>query len=185
MINELDAKFAATESLHGTISGKKDLTAELSPTGVLSGVVIDNDDSINVIITTPEELKASLTIPNGGGGGAGKDGKSAYEIAVDNGFNGTVAEWLKSLQGAKGERGVKGDKGDPGKDGHDATVDLTPYARKSELITEERIVELIGANSVTQEILDAAVNQAIRAYEQSTKLVLHLVYQRVRSRNEP
>ena len=177
LINELDAKLAATESLHGTISGKKDLTAELSPTGVLSGVVIDNDDSINVIITTPEELKASLTIPNGGGGGAGKDGKSAYEIAVDNGFNGTVAEWLKSLQGAKGERGVKGDKGDPGKEGHDATVDLTPYARKSELITEERIVELIGANSVTQEILDAAVNQAIRAYEQSTKLVLHLVYQ--------
>ena len=67
MINELDAKLAATESLHGTISGKKDLTAELSPMGVLSGVVIDNDDSINVIITTPEELKASLTIPNGGG----------------------------------------------------------------------------------------------------------------------
>ena len=27
------------------------------------------------------------------------DGKSAYEIAVDNGFQGTEKEWLKSLQG--------------------------------------------------------------------------------------
>lgn len=177
MINEIEAKLAATESLHGTISGKKDLTAELSPTGVLSGVVVDNDDSINVIITTPEELKASLTIPNGGGGGAGKDGKSAYEIAVDNGFNGTVAEWLKSLQGDKGERGVKGDKGDPGKDGHDATVDLTPYARKSELVTESRIIELINANAVSAESILSAVNTAIENYKKSTELIFHLVYQ--------
>lgn len=36
MINEIESKLAATESLHGTISGKKDLTAELSPTGVFS-----------------------------------------------------------------------------------------------------------------------------------------------------
>lgn len=28
----------------------------------------------------------------------GKDGKSAYEIAVDNGFAGTEEEWLESLQ---------------------------------------------------------------------------------------
>lgn len=30
---------------------------------------------------------------------AGIQGKSAYEIAVDNGFQGTEQEWLKSLQG--------------------------------------------------------------------------------------
>ena len=29
----------------------------------------------------------------------GKDGKSAYEIAVENGFVGTEEEWLESLQG--------------------------------------------------------------------------------------
>ena len=33
----------------------------------------------------------------------GKDGKSAYEIAVKNGFEGTEAEWLKSLHGDKGD----------------------------------------------------------------------------------
>lgn len=40
--------------------------------------------------------------------------KSAYEIAVDNGFRGTEAEWLKSL---KGEPGPKGIPGPPGSDG--------------------------------------------------------------------
>lgn len=38
-------------------------------------------------------------------------GASAYEVAVQNGFEGTEKEWLDSL---KGEKGDKGDKGDPG-----------------------------------------------------------------------
>ena len=47
---------------------------------------------------------------SGGGGGtipgpAGEDGKSAYEIAVENGFVGTEQEWLDSLQGADGPPG--------------------------------------------------------------------------------
>lgn len=33
----------------------------------------------------------------------GEDGKSAYEIAVDDGFIGTEEEWLESLVGASGE----------------------------------------------------------------------------------
>lgn len=42
------------------------------------------------------------------GSGTGTSGKSAYEIAVDNGFVGTETEWLESL---KGEQGDKGDNG--------------------------------------------------------------------------
>jgi hypothetical protein len=30
------------------------------------------------------------------------DGKSAYELAVDNGFEGTEQEWLTSLKGLTG-----------------------------------------------------------------------------------
>lgn len=41
-------------------------------------------------------------------------GKSAYEIALDNGFVGTEEEWLESL---KGEPGTPGRDGSPGKDG--------------------------------------------------------------------
>ena len=37
------------------------------------------------------------------GGGSGTAGKSAYEIAVDNGFIGTETEWLESLKGSDGE----------------------------------------------------------------------------------
>ena len=42
----------------------------------------------------------------GGGGGSGTAGKSAYEIAVDNGFVGTETEWLESLKGAEGTNGL-------------------------------------------------------------------------------
>ena len=41
----------------------------------------------------------------GAGGIQGKDGKSAYEIAVENGFAGTVEEWLESLKGENGADG--------------------------------------------------------------------------------
>ena len=79
-------------------------------------------------------------------GDDGAAGKSAYEIAVDNGFQGTEQEWLDSLKGSssgsqgksaydiwlenghtgseadflewlKGEKGDKGDKGEQGEKG--------------------------------------------------------------------
>ena len=40
------------------------------------------------------------------GGGSGTAGKSAYEIAVDNGFVGTETEWLESLKGVDGTDGT-------------------------------------------------------------------------------
>lgn len=63
----------------------------------------------------------------------GADGKSAYQIAVDNGYPGTEQAWLASLKGdkgdtgepgaagEKGEPGEKGDTGTAGKDGRDGT----------------------------------------------------------------
>ena len=44
----------------------------------------------------------------------GADGRSAYQVAVDNGYEGTETEWLASL---KGERGEKGEQGQPGERG--------------------------------------------------------------------
>lgn len=38
-------------------------------------------------------------------GQTGADGKSAYQVAVDNGFIGTAADWLASLVGATGNTG--------------------------------------------------------------------------------
>ena len=41
----------------------------------------------------------------------GPDGYSAYEIAVQNGFEGTEEEWLASLVGPQGQQGVQGPQG--------------------------------------------------------------------------
>lgn len=59
----------------------------------------------------------------GGGGGEGSPGpagKSAYQLAVQQGFAGTLAEWLESLQGSDGADGVDGSGGDAGLDGKSA-----------------------------------------------------------------
>ena len=37
-----------------------------------------------------------------------EDGKSAYELAVDNGYSGTIQQWLDSLKGQDGTNGTNG-----------------------------------------------------------------------------
>ena len=41
----------------------------------------------------------------------GQNGKTAFELAQDNGFIGNEEEWLASLKGEKGDRGEKGEMG--------------------------------------------------------------------------
>lgn len=62
----------------------------------------------------PQEVETDEIIPQGP---PGKDGKSAYQIAIDNGFEGTEEEWLLSLTGPQGEQGETGPKGDTGEQG--------------------------------------------------------------------
>lgn len=61
-----------------------------------------NNDTGNPFLSA-DEFKAWLTqhiyVDGGADPGAGRPGKSAYEIAVENGFEGTETEWLASLQG--------------------------------------------------------------------------------------
>ena len=42
-------------------------------------------------------------------GDTGADGKSAYEVAVAEGYEGTATEWLASLKGEKGDKGDDGE----------------------------------------------------------------------------
>ena len=58
-------------------------------------------------------------------GGSGTAGKSAYEIAVDNGFVGTETEWLESLKGADGADGKDGTNGKNGENGITPHIDST------------------------------------------------------------
>ncbi len=52
--------------------------------------------------------------PQGDPGAAGDDGASAYELAVAEGFAGTLEEWLASLNGADGAQGPQGEQGPQG-----------------------------------------------------------------------
>lgn len=68
----------------------------------------------------------------------GDDGKSSYDIAVENGFEGTEIEWLESL---KGEQGEKGEKGDDGEDVDINVVKETPYEYILEFVTSSKRIE--------------------------------------------
>ena len=56
---------------------------------------------------------------DGQDGTNGTDGLSAYEIAVEEGYVGTIDEWLESLQGTDGTDGTDGE------DGFSPTVEVT------------------------------------------------------------
>lgn len=76
-------------------------------------------------------------------GADGIDGKSAYEIAVDNGFVGTEAQWLESLQG---EQGIQGIQGLPGADGVDGKSAYEVAVEQGFVGTEaEWLDSLVGA----------------------------------------
>lgn len=51
------------------------------------------------------------------GGAGGGNGLSAYELAVQEGFEGDLTAWLDSLKGATGAKGDKGDTGAKGATG--------------------------------------------------------------------
>lgn len=75
----------------------------------------------------------------------GLKGKSAYEIAVDNGFIGTETEWLKSLQGETPYIGENGNWYVGTLDtGVLASPNLEKYYSEENLIalTQEEILEI-------------------------------------------
>lgn len=60
-------------------------------------------------------------------GADGKDGKSAYELAQDKGYSGTLDQWLASLKGADGKDGADGLNGTNGADGADGADGKSAY----------------------------------------------------------
>lgn len=58
-------------------------------------------------------------------GGQGEQGMSAYTYALQNGFVGSVSDWLASLKGVPGPKGDPGTQGVPGIQGPPGGVGLT------------------------------------------------------------
>ncbi|WP_251575300.1 hypothetical protein [Limosilactobacillus agrestimuris] len=89
--------------------------------GTITSVGSDEKPSASLTKTGETSYAINLSIPSGkaGADGVGKpgaDGKSAYDLAVENGFKGDLQSWLNSLKGPAGKDAV----GAPGKDGESA-----------------------------------------------------------------
>ena len=106
-LKKLDEKAA------GLQNGKDGFSPKVKAEQMKSGVVITIVDA---------DGETSATLHNGANGEKGTDGKSAYQIAVEQGYQGSESDWLSSLKGDKGDKGEKGNtgaKGNPGQDGAD------------------------------------------------------------------
>ena len=98
------------EKATGLQNGKDGFSPKVKAEQMKSGVVITIVDA---------DGETSATLHNGANGEKGTDGKSAYQIAVEQGYQGSESDWLSSLKGDKGEKGNTGAKGNPGQDGTD------------------------------------------------------------------
>ena len=102
LLKKLDEKAA------GLQNGKDGFSPKVRAEQMKSGVVITIVDA---------DGETSATLHNGANGEKGTDGKSAYQIAVEQGYQGSESDWLSSLKGDKGDKGNTGAKGNPGQDG--------------------------------------------------------------------
>lgn len=92
-----------------------DLTVT-APSPVSPGVVtvVREEDRVAAeaaALRAEDAARRAEEAANGGGGGPGTPGKSAYEVAVDEGFVGDVVAWLASLVGPPGATTIEGIEG--------------------------------------------------------------------------
>lgn len=85
-------------------------------------------DVLNGTVATEKSISGTLNAANG------YDGKSAYEVAVKNGFEGSETEWLASLKGSSGVYVGSGDMPE------DSNVQIDP---DGEVLTMEQIIKKV------------------------------------------
>lgn len=111
LLQELEKKAAG---LQNGKDGKDGISPAVTVTETETGATISVTDATG---TTTAELHNGEKGDKGDTGSRGAAGKSAYEIALQNGFTGTEADWLTSLKGQKGDTGAKGERGEKGEAG--------------------------------------------------------------------
>lgn len=125
------------------------------------GVSLTNNGGSSIqLATTNKQINVegdsnslSLGLP---AGAPGKDGASAYEVAVANGFKGTEGEWLASLKGPKGEPGADGKQGAPGEKGEQGKDGDTPIK---------------GVDYFTDEEIDAIVDEVFNLIDDGKDII--------------
>lgn len=107
--------------------------------------------SLKGTVGTKKELRGSAFVPEF------IHGKSAYEIAVANGFEGTEEEWLESLHGEKGDKGEQGEVGPQGATGADG---YTPVKGKDYFTAEDMTKMVTEVTTAIKDMPDYVVKEA-------------------------
>jgi hypothetical protein len=77
---------------------------------------------VSQFLSVPYALFAERCNTPGPQGAPGNDGSSAYQVAVQNGFQGSETQWLASLQGTAGTNGTNGMDGSEGASAYQIAV---------------------------------------------------------------
>ena len=181
---------AVADMIRRADSGEFDGHTPIKGVDYFDGEKGDKGDPFTYEDFTPEQL-ASLKGDKGDKGDNGKDGvdgytpvkdidyfdgvngKSAYQIAVDNGFIGTEAEWLASLRGADGKDGVQPDWNQNDETAADYVKNRPFYASAVEtVLVEESTVSFVEHNGLYMAGFDstfeATVGEAYKVYWDGT-----------------
>lgn len=148
--------------------------------GTVQTVTSDQNASASLTKTSETGYAINLSIPSGPAGKSGvdgkpgkdgsdgkpgADGKSAYELAVTQGFKGDLTSWLESLHGPQGKQGEQGPAGkdgergpqglpgaagQPGKDGKDGDRGTMIYSTNAQL----------SSKTMAMSVSIAALNQS-------------------------
>lgn len=116
----------------------------------------------------------------------GKNGKSAFEIAVEHGFAGTETEWLKSLRGTDGKDGLPGKDGENGVDGKNGTDGINGSDGKSAYIIavehgftgteDDWLQSLKGADGITPDMSSYATKTDIAELQKQIESISGISY---------
>lgn len=119
---------------------------------VVQSQIATVDVSVNNQIAVVE-VAAAIPGSQGVKGDTGATGQSAYELAVQNGFSGTLSQWLTSLIGPKGDTGTAGINGVNGTNGTNGVDGKSAYelaVQNGFVGTEQQwLTSLIGATGAT------------------------------------
>lgn len=155
-----------------SVIGQKRLVKKVDPNGnvyydeTVSSVVFDPERDVSVKQDI-DELRAKMqeALKFIESNPEGLDGKSAYDLAVESGFVGSLDDWLLSLHGEPGEDGLsayelavlhdnfvgtvnewldslKGEKGDPGKSEYDLAVEAGYEGTLEEWLSDQKGVPI-------------------------------------------
>jgi exopolysaccharide biosynthesis protein len=141
----------------------KSITINITEGLYVTGEIPEPDNWYKTFKKELADMQQQINEIKTSGGGTGQDGKSAYEIALDNGFEGTEAEWLLSLHGDKGDKGDKGADGKTPEKGVDYFTESDKEEIVDDIIEKVNVTENALGDFINNTDIDYAFDSATNA----------------------